>query len=229
MLRPMFIPGALRGLEASSLADARFRKLRTAIFKVVLSRRQPLVSVSAVLGVQDGPQGCDPSYCVVWFRMLRMLRRYLAYWPGEERRVYRLLDRVSEGCPGHGPVRLLVDSATEIGFQWDSRLLGWERPGLPVLSNLAGPFQHFKAAVLDAWRSKVAAALCERKGCSGWPVSGCEMKDWVLSQEGDRWSVKFDVWDPGGHLDTTFEDGLPPWLPGLVWLLLGWFLSLLFS
>ena len=30
------------------------------------------------------------------------------------------------------------------------------------------------------------------------------MENWVLSQEGDRWSVKFDVWDLGGHLDTTF-------------------------
>ena len=32
-----------------------------------------------------------------------------------------------------------------------------------------------------------------------------DMKDWVLSQEGDKWSVKFDVWDLGGHLDTTFR------------------------
>ena len=32
------------------------------------------------------------------------------------------------------------------------------------------------------------------------------MKDWwVLSQEGDKWSVKFDVRDLGGHLDTTFR------------------------
>ena len=31
------------------------------------------------------------------------------------------------------------------------------------------------------------------------------MKDWVLSQDGDQWSVKFDVWDLGGHLDTTFR------------------------
>ena len=30
-----------------------------------------------------------------------------------------------------------------------------------------------------------------------------DMKDWVLSQDGDRWSVKFDVRDLGGHLDTT--------------------------
>ena len=32
-----------------------------------------------------------------------------------------------------------------------------------------------------------------------------DMKCWVLSQEGDRWSVKFDVRDLGGHLDTTFR------------------------
>ena len=32
-----------------------------------------------------------------------------------------------------------------------------------------------------------------------------DMKDWVLSQEGDRWSVKFDVRDLGCHLDTTFR------------------------
>ena len=32
-----------------------------------------------------------------------------------------------------------------------------------------------------------------------------DMRDWVLSQEGDQWSVKFDVRDLGGHLDTTFR------------------------
>ena len=32
-----------------------------------------------------------------------------------------------------------------------------------------------------------------------------DMKDWVLSQEGDKWSVKCDVRDLGGHLDTTFR------------------------
>ena len=29
-----------------------------------------------------------------------------------------------------------------------------------------------------------------------------DMKDWVLSQERDKWSVKFDVRDLGGHLDS---------------------------
>ena len=32
-----------------------------------------------------------------------------------------------------------------------------------------------------------------------------DMKGWLLSQEGDQWSVKFDVRDLGGHLDTTFS------------------------
>ena len=32
-----------------------------------------------------------------------------------------------------------------------------------------------------------------------------DMKDWVLSQDGDRWSVRLDVRDLGGHLDTTFR------------------------
>ena len=32
-----------------------------------------------------------------------------------------------------------------------------------------------------------------------------DMKDWVLSLEGDKWIVKFDVRDLGGHLGTTFR------------------------
>ena len=105
---------------------------------------------------------------MVWF-LFRVLRRCLAYQPGEVGGVCRLLDSFAEGCPGHVPVHLLVDSSTEIGFQCDSRLLGWERPGLLVLSNSAGPILHSKAAFLDAWRSKIAADLRERKGFLGGP------------------------------------------------------------
>ena len=62
-----------------------------------------------------------------------------------------------------GPIHLLSASAAEIGFRWDPHALAWSRPGLPLLSNLAGPLQHFKAAILDAWRTKVAADLCGRR------------------------------------------------------------------
>ena len=37
------------------------------------------------------------------------------------------------------------------------------------MSNLAGPIQHFRAAVLEEWRGKVSADLCARKGFRGGP------------------------------------------------------------
>ena len=84
--------------------------------------------------------------------------------------VYRLLEMVSEGGLGHGPIHLLSASAAEVGFRWDPDALAWSRPGLLQLSNWAGPLQHFKAAILDAWRDKVAADLCGRKGFRGGPL-----------------------------------------------------------
>ena len=79
---------------------------------------------------------------------------------------------VHEGCPGHGPVHLLHASAAEVGFEWDPHALAWVRPGLPLLSNLAGPIQHYRAAILDVWRNKVADDLCGRKGFSRWASVG---------------------------------------------------------
>ena len=67
VLRNMFIPGALHGIEASFLAESSVRKLRAAVCKVCWSIRQPLAHVGAVLSLLDGPVGCDPAFCVVWF------------------------------------------------------------------------------------------------------------------------------------------------------------------
>ena len=116
VVRSMYLPAALRGIEASLLASDSLRKLRSSIHRVVWSRRQPLASVGAVLRlVLDGPSGCG---------------------------------FVSVGL---------------VGFRWDPVKMGWIRPGLPLLSNLAGPVQQFKAAILDAWRNKVTADLCGRE------------------------------------------------------------------
>ena len=156
-------------LRTSLLASDSLRKLRSSIHKVVWSRRQPLANVGAVLSLLDGPAGCDPLFCVVWFRF-RLFRRYLALWPCQAGRAYRLLEMVSEGCPGHGPIHLLVSSAAVIGFRWDPLSLAWSRHGLPLLSNLAGPIQHFRAAILDAWRNKAAVDLCGREGFRGGPL-----------------------------------------------------------
>ena len=174
MVRSMFLPAALHGVEASLLAVDSLLKLRSSVCGVVWSRRQPLASVGAVLNLLDGPTGCGPAFCVVWFRF-RLFRRYLALWPSQVGRSCRLLEMVGEGCPGHGPIHLLSASAAEIGFRWDPLTLAWSRPGLPLLCNLAGPIQHFKAALLDAWRNKVAAGLCSREGFSGWAFAGCRM------------------------------------------------------
>ena len=161
------MPAAVHGIEASLLASESLRKLRSSIRRVVWSRRQPLASVGAVLSLLDGPTGCDPAFCVVWCRF-RLLRRYL--WLAEVGRVYRLLEMVGEGGPDHGPIHLLVSTAVEIGFRWNPDALAWSRPGLPLLSNLAGPLQHFKAAILDAWRNKAAADLCGREGFRDGPL-----------------------------------------------------------
>ena len=169
VVRSMYIPAALHGIEASLLASDSLRKIRPAICRVVWSRRQSLANFGAVLSLLDGPTGCDPAFCVVWFRF-RLLRRYLALWPAEVGRVYRLLEMVGDGCPGHGPIHLLSSSAAEIGFRWNPDALAWVRPGLPLLSNLAGPIQHFRSSILDAWRNKVAVDLCGRKGFRGGPL-----------------------------------------------------------
>ena len=62
VVRSMFIPGALHGIEASFLAEAGLRKLRAAIVRVVWSRRQSLANPGAVLSLLDGPAGCDPAF-----------------------------------------------------------------------------------------------------------------------------------------------------------------------
>ena len=170
VVRSMYLPAALHGIEASLLAYDSLRKLRSAVRRVVWSRRQPFANVGAVLRA-------------FWMGLLVVILPFVlfgsvsgyfdailpfAFWPAEVGRVYyRLLEVVGGGCPGHGPLHLLLASAAEIGFQWDPHALAWVRPGLPLLSNLAGPVQHFRAAILDAWRNKVAADLCRPKGFRG--------------------------------------------------------------
>ena len=54
VVRSMFLPADLHGIEASLLASDSLLKLR--------SRRQPLACVGAVLSLLDGPTGCDPAF-----------------------------------------------------------------------------------------------------------------------------------------------------------------------
>ena len=127
----MFIPGALHGVEASFLAVTSLRKLRAAFFGglrgLVGSLLPVLVLFLACLMVI---QVVILFFCVVWC-------------PGEVSRVYRLLERVAEGGPGHGPVHLLLQSVAVIGFRWDPEELAWDSLGLPLLSNFVWSYSAF--------------------------------------------------------------------------------------
>ena len=48
-----------------------------------------------------------------------------------------------------------------------------------------------------------------------------DMRDWVLSCEGDQWTVRFDVRDLGVHLDTTFRGWSSTLAAKFVWLFPG--------
>ena len=95
------------------------------------------------------------------------MRRFLAYCPEEEPRIFRMLDLISRGAPGHGPVHLLLISAAELGFAWDGNECGWVRVSLPPLRMMSGPVQLFRSAILEAWRIHVFAELSERRGLLG--------------------------------------------------------------
>ena len=86
---------------------------------------------------------------------------------------YRHLEILSEGSPGHGSIHLLSASAAEVGFRWVPLALGWSRPG-PLLSDLAGPLQHFRAAML---RGVARCWMCMAL-CSSWTLlmSGKEIR-----------------------------------------------------
>ena len=80
-----------------------------------------------------------------------------------------MIGGAAEGCRGHGPAHLLVESAAEVGFEWDPCVLGWERPGLPVLSNLAGSIQHFRTAGFGSLEEKGFRGPVYKEGLSGDP------------------------------------------------------------
>ena len=76
--------------------------MRSAFCRVAWSGRQAIAHVGAVLSLLDGPVGCDPAFCVVWFRF-RQMRRYMAFRPEEIPREKRLLQAAADGSSGHGP------------------------------------------------------------------------------------------------------------------------------
>ena len=132
----------------------------------LFGRFGPLANTLAILNLLVGPVDVDLAFHVVW-SWFRMMRGYLACFPEEEPWIFRMLDLISWGAQGHGTVHLLLISAAELGFAWDGNEHGWVRVSLPPLRMMTGPIQHFRSAILEAWRFHVFAKLSERKGFRG--------------------------------------------------------------
>ena len=125
MVRSKYLPGGLHGCEGAAVSVAALSSFRSAIARAVWSKKLPMTNTLALLSLLDGPWGSDPAFFIIWSRF-RQLRRYLAYRPDDEARIFRLLDCASTGSPGHGPIHLLIQSAEEIVFSGIlSRLVGF--------------------------------------------------------------------------------------------------------
>ena len=164
LVRGKYLLAGLHAAEASHISSSSISALRAAIVRAVCSSKMPLANASAILNLLDGPTGVDLAFHVVWSRF-RLMRRYLAYNPDEEPRTFRMLDSISRRAPGHGPVHLLLMSAAGFCLGWCGE--GWVRVSLPPLRMMSGPVQHFRSAILDAWRFRFFFKLSERRGFWG--------------------------------------------------------------
>ena len=141
LTRSKYLRAGLHGSEGAVVSGTHLGSLRAGIVGGCWPGKLTMASPSAVLSLLDAPDGCDPTFYVIWGRF-RQMRRYSGYRPGEVHRFFRLLDLAAAGQPGHGPVHLLLESALELGFALDSAEGEWLRPGFPPLKMLAGPLQH---------------------------------------------------------------------------------------
>ena len=127
-----FLPAGLHAVEASCVSAFSLGAFRAAIVRSVWSSKMPLADTLAILNLLDGPFGVDLVFPIVWTRF-HLMWRYLAHRPLEACRIYRMLDLVAHGAPGHGPAHLLIISAAELGFVW----LGNSKAGYVLHSRLA--------------------------------------------------------------------------------------------
>ena len=126
MVRSTYLLGGLHGCEGAAVSVTALSSFRTAISRAVWSLKLPMTNTPALLNLLDGPWGSDPAFFIIWNRF-RQLRRFLAYRPDDQDRIFRLLDYASAGAPGHGPIHLLIQSADELVFFFFgilSRLVG---------------------------------------------------------------------------------------------------------
>ena len=94
LVRGKNIPAGFHAAEASCVSSSSISAFRAAIVLAVWSTKMPLADASAILNLLDGPVDVDPAFHIIW-SWFRMMRRYLAYCPEEEPRIFRMLDLIS--------------------------------------------------------------------------------------------------------------------------------------
>ena len=109
LARGKYLPAGLHAAEASYVSSSAVSAVRAAIVRAVWSSKMPLANAPAILNLLSGPVGIDPAFHIIWARF-RMMRRYLAYCPSGEPKIFRMLDLISRGSQGHGLVHLLLIS-----------------------------------------------------------------------------------------------------------------------
>ena len=86
-----YLPVGLHAAEASYVSSSSISSFRAAIVRAVWSSKMPLACARAILNLLDGPVDVDPAFHIIW-SSFRMMRRYLAYCPEKEPRIFRMLD-----------------------------------------------------------------------------------------------------------------------------------------
>ena len=148
------------------LVSGRFLKLRAAIIRVVWSRKQPLASAGCCFGLLDGPQGCDPSFCLVWLRF-RLFCKHLSFRPGEVDRVYRLLDQVQGVALVMVRCMLWPLVLDALVFYGTLECQGGGVKGCPGLVTWLVPFSILGLPFLMIGKSRVSAGLCAKSRFQG--------------------------------------------------------------
>ena len=164
LVRGRYLPAGLHAAEASYVSSSSISSCRAAIVRAVWSTKMPLANTPAILNLLDGPVDVDPAFHVIWSRF-RMMRRFLAYCPEEEPRIFSL-----------GVLRVmgLFMFFLSLLLSKDGDEHGWVRVSLPPLRMMAGPIQHFRSAILEAWHFHVFGKLSERKRF--WCVEFADLK-----------------------------------------------------
>ena len=87
LVRGKYLPAGLHAAEASYVSSSSVSAFRAAIVRAVWSSMMPLANAPAVLNLLDGQVGVDLAFHIVWSRF-HMMRRYLAYCPDDEPRIF---------------------------------------------------------------------------------------------------------------------------------------------